>query len=223
MHPEIDHQQGGGLQNLSSFDLLYDNQWDLTMPTGLASGAQTNYTQDLFFSMERLSVNPYVVKRLHPAMQKLPFTVDDAVVLRLAAGLTLEQLHNAGRLFLADHSYQGKYPKMQGRHSAACSAYFYIHPLTGEFLPLAIKTNVGSDLVYTPFDTENDWLLAKMMFNMNDLFHGQIFHLANSHAVAEVVHQAALRTLSEKHPVRAYLDRSKCFVSSFRRLAQPLT
>ena len=47
------------------------------------------------------------------------------------------------------------------------------------------------------------------MFNVNDLFHGQILHLANSHAVAEIVHEAALRTLSASHPIRGYLDNSK--------------
>ena len=161
--------------------------------------------------MERLSVNPYVVERIHPQTKGLPFAIEDSVVSRIAAGMTLEALHAAGRLFLADHSYQARYPKTQGKYSAACSAYFYIHPQTGDFLPLAIKTNVGSDLIYTPLDDENDWLLAKMMFNMNDLFHGQIFHLANSHAVSEAVHQAALRTLSEMHPIRAFLDRSKFF------------
>lgn len=179
------------------------------MPTGVAPGAQTNYTQDLFFSMERLSVNPYVVRRVSPETKELPFMVEDSVVANIAGGMGLEALHASGRLFLADHSYQAKYPKVQGKYSAACSAYFYIHPMTGDFLPLAIRTNVGSDLIYTPLDTENDWLLAKMMFNMNDLFHSQIFHLANSHAVSEVVHQAALRTLSEMHPIRAFLDRSE--------------
>ncbi|MCJ1405413.1 hypothetical protein MMC11_008641 [Xylographa trunciseda] len=196
----------GGLQNLSSFNLLYDGQWQRTLPLGPALGAQTNYSQDLFFSMERLSVNPYVVKRLHPK-QELPFEVDDEIVDRLAPGWNLEMLHANGRLFLADHSYQAKYPTIEGKFSPACSAYFYIHPATRDFLPLAIKTNVGSNLTYTPVDGADDWLLAKMMFNVNDLFHGQIFHLANSHAVMEAVYQAALRTLSAVHPVRAFLDR----------------
>jgi len=70
-------------------------------------------------------------------------------------------------------------------------------------------THVGSDLIFTPLDDDNDWLIAKMAFEMNDLFHGQIFHLSNTHDVAEPVHQAALRTLSKRHPVRGYLDRCK--------------
>jgi len=74
-------------------------------------------------------------------------------------------------------------------------------------MPLAIKTNVDRDLIYTPIDDENDWLFAKMAFEMNDLFHGQIYHLSHTHDVAEPVYLAALRTLSKKHPIRGYLDR----------------
>ncbi|KAL2873152.1 hypothetical protein SGCOL_011711 [Colletotrichum sp. CLE4] len=39
------------------------------------------------------------------------------------------------------------------------------------------------------------------MFNVNDFFHGQVYHLLNSHDVAEIVYLAALRTLSSRHPV----------------------
>ena len=176
------------------------------MPFGIAQGAFSNRTSDLLFSMERLSVSPYGFKRLHPTTDALPFEVEESTVKRIT-GDTLEHLHKSGRLFFADHSYQVRYPVIPGRYSAACSAYFYIGPLSGDFLPLAIKTNVGADLVYTPLDGEADWQLAKAMFNQNDLFFGQIFHLANSHAVAEIVHQAALRTLSFNHPVLALLNR----------------
>lgn len=155
--------------------------------------------------MERLSVNPYSVRRLHPTADVLLFDVD-TIVSRTLAGVDIQTLHRAGRLFYVDHRYQDQYPTVAGKYTAACSAYFYLHPISNEFLPLAIKTNVGSDLVYTPLDDEKDWVLAKMMFNMNDLFHGQILHLANSHAISEAVHQAALRTLSSNHPVLGVLD-----------------
>jgi hypothetical protein len=53
----------------------------------------------------------------------------------------------------------------------------------------------------------SDWLLAKIMFNVNDLFHSQLYHLVASHAIGEAVHEAALRTLSDDHPVFLILDR----------------
>lgn len=198
--------QSGGLNEFDDYRVLYENQWERSVPGGIAQGAFQNATQDLLLSMERLSVNPYGVRRLHPTADIRPFEVDPTVPVKLA-GTDIEHLHRAGRLFYIDHGYQAAYPTAVGRYTAACSAYFFIHPTTGDFLPLAIKTNVGSNLTYTPLDTKEDWLLAKAMFNMNDLFHAQIYHLANSHAICEVVHLAALRTLSSSHPVLGLLER----------------
>lgn len=155
--------------------------------------------------MERLSVNPYAVRRLDPFKDHLPFHVHGESVKNIS-GANLSTLLKSGSLFYVDHSSQKELPRT-ARYGAACEAYFYIHPVSKDFLPLAIKTNVGEDLVYTPLDTANDWLLAKMAFNNNDLFHGQGYHLVNSHAVAEIVHLAAIRTLSEDHPVLAVLNR----------------
>lgn len=161
---------------------------------------------DQLFSMERLSINPYVVRRLHPSADTLPFGVEDDIAEEIA-GLRLSDLHHMGALFFADHSILGKYASNPGRYGGACSAYFFIHPKSGDFLPLAIKTNVGADLVYTPKDDENDWLLAKMAFEMNDVFHAQVWHLSHAHDVAEITYLAAIRTVSRKHPLRGYLDR----------------
>ena len=107
-------------------------------------------------------------------------------------------------------SYQARYKKTTlkpQRYGAACTAYYYICPHSGDFLPLAIKTNGGNDLIYTPLDSPTDWLLAKMIFNVNDFFHAQMLNLVMTHDVSEAVHQAALHTLSEKHPVMIILER----------------
>ncbi|KAI3318403.1 Lipoxygenase [Xylariaceae sp. AK1471] len=199
-------ESAGGIKKLSDYHILYDGQWQGSVPTGFARGEFTNFTSDLLFSMERLSTNPYSIHRLHPKLDTLPFELDDETVTALT-GSHMNDLHTGGRLFFVDHSYQKDYPTVKDRYIAGCQAYFYLDVKSSQFLPLAIKTNVGSDLIYTPLDDENDWLLAKAMFNQNDLFHGQIFHLANSHAVAEIVHQAALRSMSGSHPVLALLDR----------------
>ena len=155
--------------------------------------------------MERLSGNPYPLKRLL-SDTPLPFLVEDEIAIELT-GTTLSSLQESGHLFIADHSYQAKYPTVPGRFGGFCTAYFYIHPQSGDFLPLAIATNTGNNLIYTPLDSANDWLLAKMMFNGNDVFFSQMFHLVASHNVGEAVHQAALRTLSDKHPIMVVLNR----------------
>lgn len=156
--------------------------------------------------MSRLSLNPYVIKRLDPSNTTLPFSVNADTVLSIA-GESLESLLASGSLFYADHSYQSTYPSSDGLYTAYCSAYFYINSKSGDLMPLAIKTNTGSDLVYTPLDTANDWLLAKIMFNENDVFHAEMFHVTNSHSLAEIVYEAAIRTLSDDHPLLTILDR----------------
>lgn len=62
-------------------------------------------------------------------------------------------------------------------------------------------------MISTKLDSANDWLLAKMMFNVNDMFDSQMCHLVASHDVTEAVHQAALHTLSEHHPIMIILER----------------
>ncbi|OCL06344.1 Lipoxygenase [Glonium stellatum] len=200
-------ETNGGLKSFADYaNILYNGQWSRAVPSGEDPGILSNYTEDLLFSMERLSLNPYAIRRLTP-QEILPFELGDVgdSILQVAE-MSITALQQAGRLFLVDHSYQAKYPTT-GRFGAACSAYFFIHPTSGDFLPLAIKTNVGNDLVYTPLDAPNDWLLAKIMFNVNDLFFAQIYHLVATHDVGEIVHQAAIRTLSDNHPILAILDK----------------
>ena len=198
--------QAGGIKTLSDYKILYEGQWAGSVPDGISRGQFSNFTSDLLFAMERLSSNPYAIRRLHPTADSPPFNVGLEVV-EAITGTRLSTLHREGRLFHVDHSYQKDYEVSDGRYVAGCEAYFFLQAESNQLLPLAIKTNVGADLIYTPLDEENDWLLAKAMFNQNDLFHGQIFHLANSHAVAEIVYQAALRTMGTHHPILALLDR----------------
>jgi arachidonate 15-lipoxygenase (second type)/8-lipoxygenase (S-type) len=80
--------------------ILYQNQWLKTNPLGVAPGMMTNYTQDLFFSMERLSQNPYPLQLVKPN-DKLPFDVADDLSTKIA-GATLQELQQKGNLFVVD-------------------------------------------------------------------------------------------------------------------------
>lgn len=117
--------------------------------------------------MERLSTSPYAVRRLVPSVDSLPFQVNDCIA-KAVSGSTLDELLEAGRLFYIDHSAQGSLERTAA-YAAACDAYFFIDETTGNFLPLAIRTNVGANLIYTPRDQKSDWLLAKIIFNGNDI------------------------------------------------------
>ncbi|USW50314.1 Putative lipoxygenase, lipoxygenase domain superfamily [Septoria linicola] len=196
-----------GLKTLDDYVNLYDDEWvNSTFPTGVSPGILSNYTQDLLFSMERLSFNPYAVRRLSTE-EELPFYMDDQLA-RDIAEQSLGELQGSERLFYVDHRNQSSLTRVtDGKYAAACDAYFYISQSSGEFLPLAIRTNTNNSLIYTPQDSAEDWLLAKMIFNANDFFMAQFHHLSNTHYVAEIAYQAAIRTLSEEHPVLAILSR----------------
>ena len=102
---------------------------------------------------------------------------------------------------------------------AACDAYFYIDD-KGPFMPLGIRTNVGANLVYTPLDDPNDWLLAKLMFNVNDFYGTQFQHLAATQEVAQIAFMAAFRTLSIEHPVFGVINRLAYQVFAIQPLAE---
>ncbi|RVD89109.1 uncharacterized protein DFL_000130 [Arthrobotrys flagrans] len=208
-----------GLQTLDDYTKLYEGNWGSTSaPTGVSPGLLTNYTQDLSFSMQRLSTNPYAVRRLAPG-EILPFIVDDLIVESLA-GKDLATLLSEGRLFYADHSGLKDFETEESaNYAGGCDAYFYISPANGQFLPLAIRTNYQSNLIYTPADTSDDWMLAKIMFNADDLFMAQFYHFSGSHFVSEAIFQAAVRTLSEEHPVLAILRRLMYGAFGIRPLA----
>ncbi|EHK97249.1 putative Epidermis-type lipoxygenase 3 [Glarea lozoyensis 74030] len=57
------------------------------------------------------------------------------------------------------------------------------------------------------------------MFNLNDFWHSQFYHFAGTHMVAEIVYEAAYRTLSDSHPVLALLNRLTPQLFSYRQAA----
>jgi len=192
------------LPTVESYKKLYENEWLKAVPGGPFVGILANGSSDLTFSMERLSTQPYKIRRLKTGEQ-LSFTVDDAIVTKLA-GMPLKKLRNQGRLFYIDYRDQAPLVLQSGRYAALCEAYFFIST-NDQFLPLAIKPNAGSSLVYTPLDSSDDWSLAKMMFNLNDLWWGQWSHLISVHAVIDLVSLASLRTMSTEHPVFGLIGR----------------
>ncbi|KAH8883024.1 Lipoxygenase [Thozetella sp. PMI_491] len=216
----VDANQYNGLKTLDDYVALYKHELQNSLPDGPVLGSLTNYTQDLFFSMERLANSPYNVRRLYPSNDTLQFQVEDVVALQVA-NMTLQQLFQSGRLFYTDYRPHKDLVRTP-RYAAACDAYFFIHPKSGHFLPLAIRTNVGSSLIYTPLDSPNEWLLAKIMHNVNDFFFAQTSHLASTHEVVQIAYMAAIRTLSSAHPVLGLLDRMTYQVFAIQPLAQLL-
>jgi hypothetical protein len=71
-------------------NVLYLGKWNESIPAHQAPGIFSNYTQDLLFSMERLTQNPYPVE-LVKNTASVPFEVDGKIVKDLT-GTSLEDL-----------------------------------------------------------------------------------------------------------------------------------
>lgn len=173
---------------------------------GTDPGLLSNYTEDLLFSMRRLSSNPFGLARVNPSTAIVFPDNTNSAALKLT-GQIVSSLQRAGRLFVSDHSDMAPLKLNSGMYSAACTAYFYIDPNMGDFLPLSITTNIGANLTYTPLDSAQDWFLGKSLFENNEVFYIACFHFSATHSLAEIVHIASLRTMADQHPVRGFLDR----------------
>ncbi|KAK3668698.1 hypothetical protein LTR22_000586 [Elasticomyces elasticus] len=215
---DVGYERYNNLQTVHDYTMLYHNEWKWTLPHGPSPGVLTNYTNDLMFSMERLSFSPYQIRRLDPSYDTLAFPLPKSLAMNLT-GSTLQALLDEGRLFYADYRDQAELAPT-ATYSANCDAYFYIDKKSGDFLPLAIRTNTGSNLVYTPADSADDWFLAKLMYNVNDFWFAQWDHYARTHEVAQIAYMAAIRSLSEEHPIMGWLNRVYYEIFAIAPLAQ---
>lgn len=96
-------------------------------------------------------------------------------------------------------------PVAEGRHLAPAIAFFECRQ---EMLhPLGIQLySADHGAVWFSPDGSPGWTLAKMFFNSADLFiHESVTHLLWTHLFLENYWLAAVRNLSEKHPVRKLL------------------
>ena len=79
---------------------MYEDQWKESNPRSVSPGIMTNYTQDLLFSMERLSQNPFSLVKIKKD-DDLPFEVSEEDAKKIA-GASLEELQSSGKLFFVD-------------------------------------------------------------------------------------------------------------------------
>ncbi|GKT71533.1 arachidonate 5-lipoxygenase [Colletotrichum tofieldiae] len=193
------------LNSFNDYYRLYEGRWQRSVPGGLAEGVLSNDHSDLLFAMERLSVHPESLRRVRPD-ETVTMHVEDEISL-LITTQTQSSLQRQGRLFIVDHSSLDNLTLTPGRYAGACQAIFFIHPISGEFLPLAIRPNNGSPLTYTPLDSANDWTLAKILLNSNDVWHNQWYHLGSAHVTSDLVWMSGARSFSDAHPVWGLIRR----------------
>ncbi|KAF1774284.1 Lipoxygenase, C-terminal [Phytophthora cactorum] len=119
------------------------------------------------------------------------------------------------KLFIVDLATIGQWgdpsvPKVErdeesvaGKYLPSVIGYFCFNE---QLLPLAIKL-VDSDITYTPFDSADEWQLAKTALNAAEATFQQMQHFSESHTLSIPIRVELYRAFAEKHPVRALLMR----------------
>ncbi|KAF4032321.1 Lipoxygenase [Phytophthora infestans] len=131
------------------------------------------------------------------------------------AGASLRSLRADKKLFVVDLATIGQWgdpsvsrvekvsDTVAGKYLPSVIGYFCFNE---QLLPLAIKL-VDSGITYTPFDSPDEWQLAKTALNAAEATFQQMQHFSESHTLSIPIRVELYRTLAEKHPVRALLLR----------------
>ncbi|MDD9952583.1 MAG: lipoxygenase family protein [Zetaproteobacteria bacterium] len=72
-----------------------------------------------------------------------------------------------------------------------------------DFVVLGIKLSNG--LVYTPFDAEEEWMMAKIAVNTGEFLYTSAQHFMDTHLLVEPIRVELMRHVSRQHPVHALL------------------
>jgi hypothetical protein len=188
--------RGGSTKSLSSFRQLENLYRILGSPRIL-----NDWKNDDEFVRQRLQgINPVWIRRCDDPAELLHRGLDKNVC---------EQLKKTQRghpLYVVNyHELLQDIPSEEGRYLAPAIAFF---EQIGEALqPLGIQLHSPEHgAVWIRPDGSAGWTLAKMFFNSADLFvHEALTHLLWTHLFLENYWIAAVRNLSEKHPVRKLL------------------
>ncbi|KAG7239195.1 hypothetical protein INR49_029946 [Caranx melampygus] len=126
----------------------------------------------------------------------------------LEKGTSLQKEMEKGNIFLYNLKMMDGLPTRvcdgEPLHVTAGLCLFYMNQ-DNKLMPIAIQLEQQpSDLnpVFLPSDPETDWLLAKMFIkNADFMLHQSVYHLMNTHYLAEVFTVATFRNLPVIHPL----------------------
>lgn len=164
-------------------------------------------TDTVFGWMFLNGCNPNVLERCEKLPDNFPVT-EEMVQPALDRGLTFEQEFKEGHFYLANYKDLEGVPFTGGEdetgYTAEPLALFYVKS-SGDLVPVAIQLSQepgDTNPIWTPCDSEYDWLLAKMWLRNADYYIHQIInHILKTHLSMEAFAVAAWRQLPSVHPV----------------------
>ncbi len=159
-------------------------------------------------------VDPTVIRLASGVPDGMPFTDAEAYGL-LEQGVTLADAFAARRIFLLDFGdldgipmFRDKTDPTKRRWAPAGRALLF-REAGGGLVPIAIQLGRdASALVWTPKDTPNDWMAAKMFLRCAEgNLHQILAHAVRTHFAMEPFIVAALRNYASAHPVYKLMRR----------------
>lgn len=192
----------------NSFDSFEDfKTMSEVVPSSETSSAikeDDRWRTDEEFGREFLDgVNPVMIKRCKEPIKKFPVT-NDMVGNLLDRGLTLDEEMKAGHIYYADYPHMTGIPRSGPNVVTDSIVMFYVRD-SGVLVPIAIQLHQEPgprNPIWTPNDSEMEWLLAKMFVKATDAHYQSIYsHLVQTHFLMETITVSLHRQLPPNHPV----------------------
>jgi hypothetical protein len=149
---------------------------------------------DESFGEDRLSYGGYSLKMETSNVLNIETSLATSIT-----GSTVDELLKSKRLFKVDYSALGKYSKSNvgqanphNQFVPSVYAQFYVAS-NGKLMPFAIKI-IETGLIYTPKDSENDWMFAKLAFGCAEGVFFPAEHFVINHMIFQGVQAELLRT-----------------------------
>jgi hypothetical protein len=175
--------------------------------------AKDRWRDDRDFAQQRLTgVNPMAIRRCTDTPTDAIARAADRVLTE-RHGTTWAKAMEQGRIYRTDFPLLWEEPVqaevMKGVSLAAPTSLFYaspgdeLHPLAIQLRPAYVE---GPNPVFSPLDWESDWLLARAHVQAADAhYHEALYHLLETHLMAEVFAIYTRRELHDDHPVHQLL------------------
>ncbi|KUF88904.1 hypothetical protein AM588_10004839 [Phytophthora nicotianae] len=211
-------RSGSVFEKLQTQDLMELSALKPDTPELMAALAMHSVDHgDVGFGVSRLSLRGFNLRAIRETDDD---PLDETLTIEniekiCGSGASIRSLRVDKKLFVVDLSTIGQWgdPSVSkvesdieteaGKYLPSVIGYFCFNE---QLLPLAIKL-VDSDITYTPFDSPDEWQLAKTALNAAEATFQQMQHFSESHTLSIPIRVELYRTFAEKHPVRALLMR----------------
>lgn len=162
-------------------------------------------------------ISPVHIQSITALPEGLPLT-DEELRGQLPPGVSLQQALAAKRVFLLDFEILGDVPMfrkvdkhgVEERRWAPASRCLLFLDDSHQLRPIAIQLgrDPALDPVFTPNDSQHDWMAAKIYVRCSEgNTHQMVGHALRTHFVAEPFVMATMRNLPDPHPVYKLLRR----------------